>query len=45
MEEKSKKHLPWFGIGKILPYLRNGRRKILIMVIFGLLGSCTDMDM
>ena len=43
MEEKSKKHLPWFGIGKILPYLRKVRRKILIMVIFGLLGSCTDI--
>ena len=43
MEEKSGKHLPWFGIGKILPYLRKVRRKILIMVIFGLLGSCTDI--
>ena len=43
MEEKSKKHLPWFGIGKILPYLRKVRRKILIMVIFGLLGSCADI--
>ena len=43
MEEKSKKHLPWFGIGRILPYLRKVRRKILIMVIFGLLGSCTDI--
>ena len=43
MEEKSKKHHPWFGIGRILPYLRKVRRKILIMVIFGLLGSCTDI--
>ena len=43
MEEKSGKHLPWLGIGKILPYLRKVRRKILIMVIFGLLGSCTDI--
>ena len=41
MEEKSQKHLPWFGIGKILPYLVKVRKKILVMVIFGLVGSAT----
>ena len=43
MEEKSQKHLPWFGIGKILPYLGKVRKKILVMVIFGLVGSATDI--
>ena len=43
MEEKKQKHLPWFGIGKILPYLGKVRKKIFIMVFFGLLGSATDI--
>ncbi|MBQ7000108.1 MAG: ABC transporter ATP-binding protein [Oscillospiraceae bacterium] len=40
---KQHKALPFFGIGRILPYLHGVRRKILFMVLFGLLGSTTDI--
>ena len=43
MAEEKKTHLKFFGIGKILPYLQHVRKLILIMVIFGLLGSLTDI--
>ena len=36
-------HLPFFGIGRILPYLRSVKNKIFIMLFFGLLGSATDI--
>lgn len=42
MEEKST-HLKYFGIGRILPYLKDVRRPIFIMVFFGLAGSMTDI--
>ena len=42
MAEKTK-HLKFFGIGKILPYMKDVRKLILIMVIFGLLGSVADI--
>ncbi len=42
MEEKTK-HLKFFGIGRILPFLKPVRSLILVMVIFGLLGSATDI--
>ena len=42
MKEQSK-HLPFFGIGKIIPYLTPVDGKIFIMVLFGLLGSMTDI--
>ncbi len=42
MEEKTK-HLKFFGIGKILPYLRPVRGMIGIMIVFGLLGSAADI--
>ena len=43
MKEQKTKHLKFFGIGKILPYLKNVRRSIFIMVLFGLLGSVADI--
>ena len=41
--DKQNKHLKFFGIGKILPYLRHVWKLILIMVFFGLMGSLTDI--
>ncbi len=38
-----KKHLKFFGIGKILPYLAKVKKPILIMIFFGLMGSATDI--
>ena len=43
METKKTNHLPFFGIVRILPYLQHVRRKIAIMVFFGLMGSATDI--
>ena len=41
MKETTHSHLPYFGIGRILPYLGPVRTKILIMVSLGLVGSMT----
>lgn len=43
MEAQKTTHLKYFGIGKILPFLRSVRGKIFIMVFFGLTGSLTDI--
>ena len=43
MEEQKSKHLKFFGIGKILPYLSNLRGLMATMVFFGLTGSLTDI--
>ena len=43
MENQKTKHLKFFGIGKILPYMKEVRKLTLIMVIFGLLGSVADI--
>ena len=43
MENQKTKHLKFFGIGKILPYIKEVRRLMLVMVIFGLLGSVADI--
>ena len=37
------KKLRFFGIGKILPFLRPFRKQLLVMVIFGLISSGTDI--
>ena len=42
MEEKTK-HLKFFGIGRILPFLKPLRKLIFIMIFFGLMGSATDI--
>ena len=43
MKEQKTTHLKFFGIGKILPFLKKVRYLILIMVFFGLTGSATDI--
>ncbi len=43
MEETKTKHLKFFGIGRILPFLKHVKSMIFIMVFFGLLGSVTDI--
>ena len=42
MDEK-RMHLKFFGIGRILPFLRNVRMQLFIMIFFGLIGSLTDI--
>ena len=42
MEEKATKHLKFFGIGLIVPYLSKVRKLIVIMVIFGITGSLAE---
>ena len=43
MKEKTTSHLKFFGIGRILPFLKPVKNLILIMVFFGLMGSITDV--
>ena len=43
MKEQSTKHLKFFGIGRILPFLKSVKKEILLMVLFGLAGSATDI--
>ena len=43
MKEQSIKHLKFFGIGRILPFLKSVKKEILLMVLFGLAGSATDI--
>ena len=43
MAEQKTTHLKYFGIGRILPFLRTVRGKIFIMVFFGLVGSMVDI--
>ena len=43
MKEPSTKHLKFFGIGRILPFLKSVKKEILLMVLFGLAGSATDI--
>ena len=44
MKEKSN-HLKFFGIGKVLPFLKKVRGMILCMVILGLISSGVDVIM
>ena len=37
--------LPFFGIGKILPYTKKFRRTQLAMVFFGLCGTAVDIEL
>ena len=41
MKEQKTTHLKYFGIGKILPYLKKVRKLLFWMVFFGLAGSAT----
>ena len=41
--QEHKKGLPFFGIGKILPFLKKFRRNLILMVSCGLMGSLVDI--
>ena len=43
METQKNTHLKYFGIGRILPFLRSVRGRIFVMIFFGLTGSLTDI--
>ena len=43
MTQEKKIGMRFFGIDRILPYLKHVRKLILVMVIFGLLGSLVDI--
>lgn len=43
MESNEKKSLPFFGIGKVLPFLGKYRRTMLLMISCGLIGSLFDI--
>ena len=43
MTQEKKTGKRFFGIDRILPYLKHVRKLILVMVIFGLLGSLVDI--
>ena len=39
---KKTEHLPFFGIGKVLPYLKNYKKPLLILILGCLTGSLVD---
>ena len=41
--KQEKKHLKFFGVGKMLPYLTEVRTMIFMMILCGLLGSVADI--
>ena len=43
MQTEKTKHLKFFGIGRILPFLRKVRKLIFVMILFGFIGSLTDI--
>ena len=43
MPEEKSKHLKFFGIGRIIPFMKPVGKLIAIMVFFGLLGSVADI--
>ena len=43
MKQTQTKHLKFFGIGKILPFLEKYRGQLTIMVLFGLFSSGVDI--
>ena len=42
-KENKQKNLPYFGINRLLPYLRPYKLTFAVMVFFGLVGSATDI--
>ena len=42
-EQNEKHSLPFFGIGKVLPYMKKYRGILLTMVSCGLLSTCVDL--
>ena len=43
MSQPKTKHLKFFGIGRILPYLSGLKKQIAAMILFGLAGSVADI--
>ena len=43
MKKKEKDGLPFFGVGKVLPFMKKYRRTILVMMLCGLGGSVIDV--
>lgn len=43
MKEQKTTHLKFFGIGRILPFLKPVRNLTFLMIFFGLTGSLTDI--
>lgn len=43
MKKKESGHLKFFGINRILPYLRNVRKLLIVMVLLGLISSIIDI--
>ena len=42
-EKKEQRSLPFFGIGKVLPFLKKYRGMLLVMVLCGLGSTCIDL--
>lgn len=42
-ETENKKSLPFFGIGRLLPFLKKYRMRFVGMIVFGLCGSAIDI--
>ena len=42
-EQNNRTHLKFFGIGRIVPFLKPQKNLLLLMVFFGLTGSATDI--
>ncbi len=42
--DKNHKPLPFFGIGKLLPFLKQYRLRMFVMVSCGLIGTATDIS-
>ncbi len=42
-EQQEKRSLPFFGIGKILPFMKKYRKVMLLMVACGLATTCVDL--
>lgn len=43
MKKSEHKSLPFFGVGKLRPFLKKYRVELVVMVICGLIGSCMDI--
>lgn len=42
-ETENKKSLPFFGIGRLLPFMKKYRMRFVGMIVFGLCGSAVDI--
>lgn len=43
MKNQEHKSLPFFGVGKLRPFLAKYKAELIVMVICGLVGSCMDI--